>query len=440
MPPRIFFTALLDRVNSLENDRDSFKSYMSKHEKSHGNNSRYGDEDGNDSASSSDNACSITNLVSNDVVHGATSLFEPISVLNRTVACKEEEEPNDSPEDSPGSTQPQVAWLSLTRRGKKGIKTLEKETRLRDPEIFHHSVDGYFSRLNPLYPCLNENQFRAQMEIFFSDDENERMSSGDRYQFAALLNLLHAEARILGEDCPDYSSVPGWDEFCCAESILNQIVWLGNGNIWTVHCLIVKARYLLSIERADSAYDTIGQAIRLCIQLGLHNQNAWKYCSPFDIVMRQRLFWTIYCLERHIALNCGAPPLLRETDFKVDLPPDLDDCLMFRDQPLPPEMPERSFGPYLRSTVQWNKLSNEIWDKVFGLHAQKPTSQELLATLDARMVYLESIVPAHLQLSRNASRLENLDGTPIFIIRHTLLLYLVIYCPPPSLPATSFPF
>lgn len=385
------------------------------------------DDRGNDSDSSLDSVSSNTSLASNYVIHGATSLFEPINVLNRTVAGEEEkQEQHESPEASQASSQSQIAWVSLTRQGNIGIKTLERETRMNNQAALRRSVDLYFTHLNPHHPSLNENEFRAQMESFFADSPAKLpMPSGDRYQFAVLLNLLHAEAEILGGHCDESSSIPAWDVFCRAESTLNRIVWLGNGNIWTVQCLLVKARYLLYMERSDSAYDTIGQAVRLCIQLGLHNQDNWKSYSPFGIVMRQRLFWSVYYLERDLAVNSGTPYLLRDSDFNVDLPPDLDDHMMFPGKPLPEEMPMQSSSPYLRAIAQWGKLSDEVWDKIFGLHAQKPTNRELVATIDARILYVASELPPHLQLPGPASHLDALNEAPAFIPNQALTTNLV---------------
>jgi hypothetical protein len=392
--------------------------------------SRWLDDGDHDSYSSGGSESSIASIASDDrYQHAATNLFEPISVLNRTVVSEEDEQVQEHEQhDSPESVQPQVAWLSLTRRGNKGIKSLTKETR-SDSEALRKAVDQYFARVNPHCPCLNENRFREQLEAFFMENtETEVLRGGDKYQFAALLNLLHAESKLVGDDCINTGSeeVPGWEEFCRAEAILNQIVWLGNGNMWTVECLIVKARYLLALERGDSAYATICQVVRLCIQLGLNNQDSWKSCQPFEVVMRQRLFWSAYSMERNIALNCGSPYLIRESEIRVDLPPDLDDRLLFRSQPLPKETPNQSPSPYLRAIAQWGKLSDEIWDKLFSLSAQKPTSRELIATLDARIVYVVSELPDFFQYSSDIPAMEDsLKDTPWYIVNQNMILHLV---------------
>lgn len=430
----VAFTKLLERIERLEHDRSVFKVHRSQFANDRDKTSKWLEDDGNESDSSTGTVLSISSIGTNEngFQHAASNLFEPISILNRTVVGDEdgkaqELEQLNSPEQSTSSIQPQVAWLSLTRRGNKGIKTLTKETRNDEPAL-RQAVDQYFFRINPACPCLNENRFRDQLDAFFMDNtESDALRGGDRYQFAALLNLISAEAKLVGDDCIESGPgiVPGWEQFCRAEAILNQIVWLGNGNIWTVECLLVKARYLLALERADSAYAAICQVVRLCIQLGLNNQDSWKACQPFELVMRQRLFWSIYSLERNIALNCGSPYLIRESEIKVDLPPDLDDRLMFRGQPLPKETPKHSPSPYLKAISQWGKLSDEIWDKIFSLSAAKPTSRELIAALDARIVYVVSELPEFFQHSGDVATMEKASkDTPWYIINQNMVLHL----------------
>jgi len=167
--------------------------------------------------------------------------------------------------------------------------------------------------------------------------------------------------------------------------------------------------------------------------------------------MRQRIFWTIFYLERSVAFNCGSPYLIRETDFKVDLALNLPDAKMFPDQPLPPEtsrtlpwtlpefgsemgkivghkyyIPRPSIIGIFRSIDRTNAIyrCSEIWDVIFGVNAQKPISQEFVASIDARIIYALSQFPAHLQWDRNVHRLTGGTDVPPYLLRQTIILQL----------------
>lgn len=357
----------------------------------------------------------------NDAIHGRTSLLDAIDTLTRTVTREAEALP-DSREES--SAPYPTTWQSFPRGEGKDIRTITRETRLDNEANLRKSVDTYFSHMSPLYPFLNEASFRADFEAFIADDSDDKKTA-DGYQFVALVNLVHATTLVLNSDCPDSKRVPGWEEYCRAESILNHVVWMGNGNLLTVSVLLTKTLYLLYIEKGDSAYDTMGRVVRLCFQLGFHNQSAWKDCSPFDVVMRQRIFRTVIYLERSLSFNCGAPFLVRESDYKVDMPKYYDDRCMFPGQSLPAECPELSYGPYLESASRYCRLSSEIWDGIFSVNAKEKDSREFTVSMDARILYVGAQLPAHLQWDRSVEQCNVDLGRPHWVARQRFTLYLV---------------
>ena len=403
---------LKDQIATNKNDDDASSS------------SEWDDQENYDeSSSSSGSVASLPRPV--EAFHGATSLLEPIDRLDRTFASDGNKQPQSRLESRTTSPRP-ITWDSLPRGGYRTIETLEKETRLNNVISLRRSIDIFFSSLSPHYPCLNENQFRVQFEAFLSNDGDEHTKNADRHQFVALINLMQAEVAILNDDWSHSNHAPGWQEFCRAESILSRLTWLGSGNLLTIQCLLIKARYLLYSEKALGAYDAMGRVVRLCWHLGLHDQPSWTDCSPFEVVMRQRIFWTVFYVERNIAFNAGAPYLVRESDFNVDLPPNLDDKQMFPNQPLPTEeTAEWSSSPYIGAVVKWGKLCAELWDTVFAVSAKKPTSREFIATMDARIQYTVSDLPPHLQWERNVDRLTGVPQVPVHIIRQTAILHLV---------------
>ncbi len=87
-----------------------------------------------------------------------------------------------------------------------------------------------------------------------------------------------------------------------------------------------QAFYLMHADKSSAAYNAIGIACRLSFQFGLHNQPRWdQRCDPFSIHMRQRVFWTVYFVDRRIALSCGRPYGIRDSDIRVEKPAWLHD-------------------------------------------------------------------------------------------------------------------
>ncbi|OCK79324.1 hypothetical protein K432DRAFT_405689 [Lepidopterella palustris CBS 459.81] len=403
---------IMARVSSLEREYNAMKNHISTA------------VDGDDAACSPDRATTTSSPTSSTIsaislpeserFHSASCLFTPIEVVNSTAAREDGKHPDYSVSsmETAYPSPKKVFWLNLQPVAPQSLESMEQETRMYDTAVLRRSFDIFFSHQNQHIPCVNEKQFRAQFDSFLQNDSE---GSADQHQFVALVNLIHAQIVFLTGDWTDASKVPpAWDEFCRAENILNQLTWLGSGNILTIQCLLIKGLYLLYIENSDAAYNAMSQVVRLCFKLGLHDQSSWN-CDSLELATRQKLFWTIFFLDRYISFNNGAPYLLRECDFDVELP-----------ELLPEESLDRSPVPFLSAAVKWAQLCSEIWDTVFAKKAQKAAvSEEFVASMDARILYSISRLPQHLQWANNRHRLKGTTDVPFYVLRQTVILHLL---------------
>lgn len=358
---------------------------------------------------------------------GPTNMLEPIRMLNEAVAgCdlgQERLEDGVPPEHRAANNWD---WHNPETERTCGLNILDYESRITDVAQVHRAVDLCFEQINPICPCLNENQFRQQLRGAVGDEVCS-MSRPDRYQFAALLHLIQAEMQLVTQDWGPSDAIPGWKSILCAERILSRLLWQGNGNLLTIQCLIVKTRYFFHLERGSAAHETIARAVRLCFQLGLHDSSSWGRCTPFERVMQQRVFWTVFQLERSLALNNGFPYLIRESEINVDLPACYDDRALFPDAPLPPETPHRSYGPALAASAKWGSLVSDIWDVLFAAKGRRPADPEYIASIHARIVFVMKNLPAYLQpcSSTTISATQCADPPAPFFTRHSEILHLV---------------
>ena len=182
-----------------------------------------------------------------------------------------------------------------------------------------HAFSIFFTYVNPNLPFLNENQFRAQFENHLVTGGREA-DSWSKDLFIVLVNLIYAETMLLGKEFPDSNSIPGWPEFCFADRLLGRLAWVNRGNIQMIQCLLIKARYLAAAQRIRSAYDTMSKAVQICFHISLHDQQCWNHHNSFESAMRQRIFWSLFYLDRGISMTASMPYFLRESDFNVDYP------------------------------------------------------------------------------------------------------------------------
>ena len=90
----------------------------------------------------------------------------------------------------------------------------------------------------------------------------------------------------------------------------------------------------------------IGLAMRTCIDLGLHTRRHESNLDHNTIQMRRRLFWSVYSLERTIAICLGRPLSIPDRQIDVDLPLDPEDEAWGEMTPTQPASPnkKRSFS------------------------------------------------------------------------------------------------
>jgi hypothetical protein len=88
-------------------------------------------------------------------------------------------------------------------------------------------------------------------------------------------------------------------------------------NIEAMTLLVV---YHLRSASSHGIWYMIGLAMRTCIDLGMHRKSHEQNLSAEDVDWRRRLFWTVYSLERTIAISLGRPLSIPDRQIDVPLP------------------------------------------------------------------------------------------------------------------------
>lgn len=99
-----------------------------------------------------------------------------------------------------------------------------------------------------------------------------------------------------------------------------------NDRLEALQAMLSLTLYSLMRPCVPGVWYLLGSSMRLCIDLGLHNESlASSNMDAFTIDMRRRLFWCCYSLDRQICVYLGRPFGIPEESIKVDFPSILDD-------------------------------------------------------------------------------------------------------------------
>lgn len=249
--------------------------------------------------------------------------------------------------------------------------------------------------------------------------------STEDVEFVALLNLIVAGAKVLDTYCAESATQPGWAEFTHADLLLSHTTWLGDGSLLTIQCMLLKALYCMFVDKPTAAVDAVNTAVRLCYQLGLHDERLWSTTDKQQTALRPRIFWALYSVDRTVSLTCGAPYRLRDAEFRVEPPSYSDeDATSLCDSPSL-QVPDLHLVPYLYATAKWGRLCSEIWDALFSVRAQSPVSREFIAAMDGRIMLLLHDLPHELQWTTDFPDLSPPPPRPLSVSRQSMIINLV---------------
>ncbi|CAD0092389.1 unnamed protein product [Aureobasidium mustum] len=76
--------------------------------------------------------------------------------------------------------------------------------------------------------------------------------------------------------------------------------------------------FLVSMLRLNGASRLGGMIVRMAFQMGLHRcPTRYANFDTEQAQLRRRLFWTIYCIDRHLCQSLGLPLTIRDDDVDV---------------------------------------------------------------------------------------------------------------------------
>lgn len=98
-------------------------------------------------------------------------------------------------------------------------------------------------------------------------------------------------------------------------------------SVHNIEAMTLLVLYNLRSPSNSGIWYMIGLAMRTRVDLGLHREAHYGNVPPYEGQLRRRLFWTVYFLERVIAVSVGRPYSISDRDIDVALPLEIDDSV-----------------------------------------------------------------------------------------------------------------
>ncbi|KAJ5175838.1 uncharacterized protein N7482_001715 [Penicillium canariense] len=88
----------------------------------------------------------------------------------------------------------------------------------------------------------------------------------------------------------------------------------------SVQAFLLLAAWSLPISTGGLSYTYFGLSMKMAIQNGMHRKYVGRDCDGRTIELRNRLFWTVYSLEKRTSIMHGRPGSLARSEINADLP------------------------------------------------------------------------------------------------------------------------
>jgi hypothetical protein len=150
--------------------------------------------------------------------------------------------------------------------------------------------------------------------------------------------------------------------------------------IHNLESMVLLVIYNLRSPSNSGIWYFIGFAMRTAIDLGLHREAHYTRLFPFQSQLRRRLFWSVYLLDRVVAVSLGRPVNIADQDIDVNLPLDIDDGVRDNDtitkhlvESRQSNMPRRTSTLTMwTELVKLKRIESQIQSRIYRV--DKPTS------------------------------------------------------------------
>lgn len=211
-------------------------------------------------------------------------------------------------------------------------------------EAAERLMDIYFQQGNPQFPILHRPSYDLEFRRLCDRVDREGGSfntrgltpgtSGDnrdpdRIQHSADLYFANMAFAIASAMTTSTKSMP---EQYHASAMLHMdslflSISLTNNRLAGLKGILLLALYSIMRPAAPGVWYVLGTALRLAVDLGLHQEpaKAEKMWDALALDERRRLFWCVYSLDRQVCVYLGRPFGLADDAIKTPFPEDVPD-------------------------------------------------------------------------------------------------------------------
>nr|POF01397.1 putative transcriptional regulatory protein c3c7.04 [Quercus suber] len=199
------------------------------------------------------------------------------------------------------------------RRSNAGIDT----TGLPTSDFAMFLINAVKFHCGQLFHVFDERNFMNHFKKFYEKPDNDH----DRpilWYIHYLLILALGKAFMARTGTGRHP--PGVDSFVQAMQLMPDIIFLCTDPLPAIEVLCCASIYLQCLDMRSAAWNLIGQAMRICLEQGMHIDASNYLLSDETTERRREAWWTTYILDRQMSALLGVPTSIPDHEVTALLP------------------------------------------------------------------------------------------------------------------------
>ncbi|KAG9317240.1 fungal-specific transcription factor domain-containing protein [Chiua virens] len=209
------------------------------------------------------------------------------------------------------------------------IRALPSADEVEYPEedLCDKLIDAYFERLHFLMPVLDKPSFMARYKRLMGKRNDPTYTQIEAPFISILFAVFACTARLVNDPrlASDRLDDGGIGMSYYEKALILHYISHASIQVPHVQSFILMSSFLCSINCLPQAWLLVGQALRSAQDLGLHRSPRRLSISSVEKETRRKIWWSVYCLDRMLAVALGRPLGIEDSDCDVELPVDADD-------------------------------------------------------------------------------------------------------------------
>ncbi|EJD01089.1 uncharacterized protein FOMMEDRAFT_88846 [Fomitiporia mediterranea MF3/22] len=311
--------------------------------------------------------------------------------------------PMEDDPHSPGPSANKLYFPASVFFGKVHALPGPEEVEYPDRDLADKLIEAYFHRLHFLLPVVDKTTFLHAYNNLMDLKHDTNIVRAQTPFIALVFAVFACASRIVDDPRLNGKEDGGLGMVFYERALILHYISHPLIQIAHVQCIVLLSSFLCSVNCLPQAWLLVGQAVRMSQDLGLHRYSRHVSMTPLEKQVRRKVFWSVYSLDRMLAMALGRPLGIEDSDCDAEYPFEFDD----------EDLPEFFSGANIQRTqpslmmgfvalCELYRIAGRVCRQIYGIdsfreHLEPEKVQELVEqamSLDAELLDWCNKLPA----------------------------------------------